>query len=258
MNERKIEFEELVNCRDLGGLLNREGKTIRKGVLIRTAKLFKASEADIRKLSEDLRLKKIIDLRTTEEVQEKPDKVIPGAEHLHIAIFDEVRAGISREEGSENKSDMFISDMAGLYAALVSDEVCQNNFSRALKTIMAHDPDSGSILWHCTEGKDRCGLTTMFILSMLGVDRKYIMDDYLLTNEVNEARAEMIYLKVLEKGRDEPFARAVRESFLAKPEYLQAAFDAIDGKFGGIDNYLQNCLSISDEEIEAFRKKLLN
>ena len=31
MNERKIEFEGIRNCRDLGSLVNREGKTIRKG-----------------------------------------------------------------------------------------------------------------------------------------------------------------------------------------------------------------------------------
>jgi len=257
LNKRKIEFEQINNCRDLGGIVNRDGKTIRKGVLIRTAKLFKASDADVRKLSDELHLKTIIDLRTTQEVLEKPDKEVPGAQHLHIAVFDEQKEGISHEEETENKADMFITDMAGLYAALVSDKTCQRNFSRVLRTVLGHDPASGSVLWHCTEGKDRCGLVSMMVLSMLNVDRETIMDDYLLTNEVNEARAEMMYLKVLERKRDEAYARAIRESFLAKREYLQAAFDAIDSSFGGMDGYLHGALGISEEDIEAFRDRML-
>ena len=33
-------------------------------------------------------------------------------------------------------------------------------------TIMNHDFSSGAILWHCTEGKDRCGLVTALVLEI--------------------------------------------------------------------------------------------
>ena len=38
------------------------------------------------------------------------------------------------------------------------------------------------IVLHCTAGKDRTGVSTAFLLSVLGVDRAIIEADYLLTN----------------------------------------------------------------------------
>ena len=257
MINRRISFEKINNCRDLGGLTNNEGAAIRSGVLFRSAKLFKASDSDLKKLSGELALKRVIDLRTSMEVAEKPDKPVPGAEHIHIAVFDDMREGISHEEETDNKSDMFISDMARLYVSLVTDPFCQKNFARILRIIFSHDPSSGSILWHCTEGKDRCGLVTMFVLSALDVDRETILDDYLLTNEVNVARAEMIYQRCMAKGIEEKTALQIRESFLAKEEYLCAAMQVIDTSFNGMGSYLRNTLGISDSEIRAFQEKML-
>nr|NIS43324.1 tyrosine-protein phosphatase [Desulfuromonadales bacterium] len=38
------------------------------------------------------------------------------------------------------------------------------------------------IVLHCTAGKDRTGVSTAFLLSVLGVDRALIEADYILTN----------------------------------------------------------------------------
>ena len=50
---------------------------------------------------------------------------------------------------------------------------------------MEHDFSKGCVLWHCTEGKDRCGLLSAVLLLALGVERSTILEDYLLTNHVN-------------------------------------------------------------------------
>ena len=47
---RMITFAGIINARDLGGLTTIEGKTIRKGLLLRTANLSQATEADLSKL----------------------------------------------------------------------------------------------------------------------------------------------------------------------------------------------------------------
>jgi len=122
---------------------------------------------------------------------------------------------------------------------------------------MSHDPESGCILWHCTEGKDRCGLLSMLLLSMLGVDRENIMEDYLLTNEFNVERAEAIYQKALAQGMDENSADAIKQSFLAKEEYMAAAFKAIDDAYGGTEAYIREGLGITDPEVLDFREKIL-
>lgn len=71
-------------------------------------------------------------------------------------------------------------------------------------------------MWHCTEGKDRCGLLTAVLLLALYVDRRQIMEDYLVTNEVNEPKAEMYYQKILAAGRTKTEAVAVKICFLQK------------------------------------------
>lgn len=41
----------------------------------------------------------------------------------------------------------------------------------------------GSVLWHCTAGKDRAGFGTALVLSALGVDKNTVIDDYMLSNK---------------------------------------------------------------------------
>ena len=50
MKSERIEFEKLNNTRDLGGLITKSGKKIRKGRLFRSGILVKASDSDIKKL----------------------------------------------------------------------------------------------------------------------------------------------------------------------------------------------------------------
>ena len=44
------------------------------------------------------------------------------------------------------------------------------------------DADGGAVLWHCVSGKDRTGNATMLLLTVLGVDKETIIEDFLLTN----------------------------------------------------------------------------
>ena len=56
------------NRRDLGKIRTMDGKTIRPGMLIRSAHLFQAEENELDGISA------VIDLRTTEERSQAPDR----------------------------------------------------------------------------------------------------------------------------------------------------------------------------------------
>lgn len=275
-NTRIITFEKIQNCRDFWGLTTTDGYYVRNGHMFRSANLSEVSESDIDRLVRIYHLKKIIDLRTTMEKEQKPDVKIDGVEYIHIPIFDEIKLGISHEKetdiesaggrtGAENggqvdgKKQMSYNmppQMEDMYRWVVSNKACMENLGRVLQVILQHDYDSGSILWHCTEGKDRCGMVTAFILSILTVDKNTILEDYLLTNEVDGPKAEMYYQKVLEAGKPEAYALSVKNAFLAKEEYFNAAFDVIDKEYGGVDKYIRDGLNISEEIIEKFRNKM--
>ena len=225
------------NIRDLGGICTKDGKSIKKGCLIRSANLAQAEEQDVSGIST------IIDLRTPGEREEKPDCPC-GREYLTLPIFESITSGISHEKKAEKKK---APDMSDLYRWLVRE--CRDNFKKVVEEIMSHDYSTGAILWHCSEGKDRCGLTTALVLEMLGVDRCVIMEDYLKTNIVNIPKAEGIREK-LRESHGEEFAQSVYRAYLADEAYLEAAWSEMG------DDYIEQ-LGISKEEIEEFKGKML-
>ena len=226
------------NMRDLGGLRTADGRKIKPQMLIRSAHLAQAEEQDTENISE------VIDLRTPAERQESPDRTY-GCEYTPLPVFEEINAGISHEEKARERA---IPNMEILYGMLI--DRYPDAFRRILLRIMQHDYSKGAILWHCTEGKDRCGITTALVLEMLGVDRETIMEDYLKTNLVNIPKAAEIHDRLLETHGKE-FADNVYRAFIADECYLKSAWNAMG------DNFLTEKLGIDREEIEAFRKLIL-
>ena len=256
--DRKIYFEKIGNCRDLGGIETSCGSKIRSGMLIRSAHLAKATDADVRKLREDYHLIKVVDLRTNSESMQKPDVRLDRVSFVSIPIFDETLAGISHEkEADAALAKGTVPEMKNLYHMMATNEICRRNLGRAVQTIMEHDFTTGSILWHCTEGKARCGFVSAMLLMALFVDRTQIIRDYLLTNEVNEQKAEMYYQKILAAGQGETIATAIKDAFLAKESYMNEVFSVIDAQYQDEETYLVNGLNIPSETICRFREKVL-
>ena len=202
------------NMRDLGGLQAADGRKIKPRMLIRSAHLAQAEEQDTEHISE------VIDLRTPAERQESPDRTYR-CEYTPIPVFEEINAGISHEEKAKNRA---IPNMAVLYGMLI--DRYPDAFRKILLRIMEHDYSKGAILWHCTEGKDRCGITAALVLEMLGVDRDTIMEDYLKTNLVNIPKAAGIRDRLAEShGRE--FAESVYRAVIADESYLRSAWAAM-------------------------------
>ena len=226
------------NMRDLGGLKTQDGKAIKPHCLIRSAHLYQAKESDLNGITT------VIDLRTAGESAQAPDQTWH-CEYLPLPVFTEEEAGISHEQ---EISAQLIPDMAYLYGRLIRE--CTASFRRILLTIMEHDYMSGAVLWHCTEGKDRCGLITALILETLGVNRETIMEDYLKTNVVNLPKAVRIHDRLLHT-QGKAMAEAAYQAYIADERYLQAAWDAMG------EGYVRSKLGIDEETISRFNKVVL-
>ena len=234
------------NIRDLGGISTEDGRTIRPRCLIRSAHLGSASEEDLQFLRKEERLAAVLDLRTNQERLEKPDHA-NGFTCFAIPVIDDLRAGITHEKGTEEKE---FPDMAFLYRLMITRPETQSGLARALHQIFTWDYSQGAILWHCTEGKDRCGMTAALVLEALGVSRDAIMRDYLETNRTSLLRARGVYERLLPL-RGEVFARSVYRAYVADERYLRAAWDAMG------ENFLTDTLHIPQQEIDAFREQVL-
>lgn len=190
---------------------------------IRSAHLHNMTESDAEVLSKQYHLKTVIDLRTTREREEQPDCVMEGVEYLHIPLFEESRIGISHERSTQEMGIM-LPDMANLYRNIVTDDYSKTQIKKVME-IMDDNGRDGSVLWHCTEGKDRCGIISAWFLLLKGIDKDTVMLDYLKTNETSERRAEYYYNVAVAKSGNRAAAEKVRDVFLAKREYMEPVIE---------------------------------
>ena len=251
-----LELNSVENIRDLGGYKGADGRKVKSGQLIRSAALDRLSEADAVFLLNNCNLRAVIDLRTDTEVSEKPDVCMDGVEHIHIPIFSEETIGISRGKKTEKSLlENDLPDMCAVYRQMVIQDSARERFAWVLRRIMAQP--EGAVLWHCTAGKDRCGMTSVLLEYILGMDMDDSYADYMLTNEAAEPFANRIYAHVLSQSGNERRAEGVRRAFIADMDYLHAAFDEMEKRFGGIDGFIENGLGIDRDSIEVFRNRIL-
>ncbi|SCJ82085.1 Tyrosine-protein phosphatase precursor [uncultured Eubacterium sp.] len=253
---KEIILEGTDNIRDFANTVNKKGCLIRPGKLLRSRHLHTLTGADIAVLKKEHHLSKVIDLRTKTEMKDKPDQEIAGVISVWIPLIEEETVGITHETSTDKNAEKWVlPDMRQLYRKIVTDDFSINQLSKTLKTIV-HCND-GAVLWHCTEGKDRCGIISALVLSLLDVDRETIFEDYLMTNQAAVQRADAAMKMVLQKTGDEEKAQMVRRIFLADEKYLQAAFDAIEEKNESIAAFFANRLGISEAEKRLLQEKCL-
>lgn len=273
---KRIVLDGTINTRSLGGYENKEGRRIKDGRIYRSDALFRISENDRKYFSEVLSLRYDIDLRGHDEIERSPDIAIPGCTYLHCPI-----------EGSLNKTAphvypheefnipdpairgtveyLFRLDPNGdatyafekVYRNYISLPFAQQNYERLLKTILKNK--EGAVLFHCADGKDRCGTGVALFLSILGVDREVIIQDYLKTNQNTKEKADRRekYLREVCHVTNETVIQSVRIVAGVRENFLRAAFDEIDTKYNGIDSYIHNQLHFSDEMIEEMKENYL-
>ena len=229
------------NKRDLGGIRTKDNRMIRPGMIVRSAQLTKAEDSDLDGIAT------IIDLRSVAERDEMPDRAC-GREYLPLPIFAKVNEGIDGVSHEEKKERKPIPDMAELYGILM--RVYAGSFGGVLRAIMRHDYSRGAVLWHCSEGKDRCGMTTALVLEALGVDRELILEDYLKTNLINKPKAERVREQLLQTHGQE-MADAAYQAYIADERYLRSAWEEMGS------DYIRGRLGIPEAELEAFRKTIL-
>ncbi len=249
-----IEFEGIQNARDLGGIPTYDGREVIGGLFIRCGSLDKPTVRDIQKIREDLHVATIVDVRTGWERAAKPDVEIDGVENLHIPFFDNEIVGIEYEkpvEGTQRVGKDFACDPSDFYQAM-ANPLTAVFMGKGLKVAFDNAVQGRTTLIHCSGGKDRAGILSLLLLSVLGASRADILEDYLLTNISREAHITPIYERFLRLTGDEELARKITDDHKAKPSNLENFYASVERKFGGMDAFIANQLGISDE-----RRKLL-
>jgi protein-tyrosine phosphatase len=109
-------------------------------------------------------------------------------------------------------------------------------------------------VFHCTAGKDRTGWAAAALLSLLGVPRDVVVADYLRSNEYARSLYQVQIDGFVKGGGDPAIPSAL---FGVKQEYLQAAFDEVEQKYGGTGQYFSVGLGIDAVTQRRLRRVLL-
>lgn len=256
---RAIELEGATNVRDLGGIPVAGGRVVRRGLIYRGDALCKATAADVCKLSEELGVRCVVDVRCGWERTAKPDVAIPGADNLHIPFYDLEQVGIEYTrsiEGSVVSGHDIVCDPDDFYRAM-PNPLTAGQMRAALDQIFSCALAGKPVYEHCSGGKDRAGILALLVLTVLGASREDILADYLLTNIGRDKNIQSTFARFKRlMGGDEEAAWVVTNNHRARPENLEAFYESVGQRYGGMEPFMIEVLGYSAQRCRNLRELL--
>ncbi|MGI6175840.1 MAG: tyrosine-protein phosphatase [Christensenellales bacterium] len=252
-----IVLKNPANFRDLGGIRTSEGMCVKPNRLLRSGELTNLTEPEKSLLTDRFGVQTVVDFRVGSETKIKPDAELSGARNIHIDIMKnaERQAGIFANYQSICSSEQAHAFMVLFYELMITDEAALCGYRQFLELVMQQR--QGALLFHCFAGKDRTGVAAAMVLTLLGVEREVILDDYLLTNTLR--RKPNLKMMEYERscGKTEEEIAVLNEFLLVKEDYLQRVFAVAQEASGSFLQHLRRIFDISDDDIAALKKNYL-
>ena len=269
-SQRVIKFEGVDNARDMGGLVMQDGRTVCFGKLVRSGKLVKATDADVAILQDRYHLSDVFDFRFALEMSEASDRVISGVTYTQVSTMPQKLIELQKQFGAGSGQlstpgtidvlmkyafDPEVQEMVKqLYPIIVTDPQSQANYGKFLHGVL---DAKGGVLWHCSEGKDRCGWGSAFLLAALGASRQVIVEDFDKSNESYATEVEALSAQVRDMKGGEGAVEFIQAMVGVSTKNFEATLDLIDQQYGSMEQYLENQLGFSKEEQDLLRAKYL-
>lgn len=236
--QRRYVFERVFNFRDLGGYPTGNGQHIRWGKLFRADSIDRLTAAEATLVRDELDVRTIIDLRDGTPEQLGPLVTPPVARHHLTAWDDELRWHLY--ESPEPICSAFYILIAERFGKL---------YAQAAQLI---SESAGATIIHCTIGKDRTGVFSAVILSLLGVPRQTIVEDYALSS----LAVGQIQQMMLDEGVPPAFDGRLHLTLAVIPEAIEDLLLQIDDRYGSAAGYL-TAHGLSQATIDQLRSSLL-
>ena len=240
------ELSRQKNIRDIGGLTNFEGKSIKYGLLIRGGYLANISEEDA-DIIKALHLTDIVDFRGEEEYINKPDYRFEGVSYHNFPVL-EMRVNEKDKKKDDANLFWFLNDHTSGHEHIKD---CYHHFTISIVSIKAYKDffslldGKRSIYFHCSQGKDRAGFAAYLIEIALGISEEKALNDYLYSNIAMEKRADMMINYLKSQGYySEEYKQNLIDVFSAKEEYLYEAINVCNEHYGSVMNFIINILEV--------------
>ena len=265
-----IELPGVSNARQLGGYTIGD-KKVRMDLLLRSGSLANASEEAVATLHDKYKLALIADFRTSTERKNAPDREVEGVKNIWLPVLENEYG--AWDSSSQSTSSIHRNDdlsgtlaflqlpavknvLAGIYDAMVFDADSRLSYAAFLDSLVAL-PEGRAALWHCTYGKDRCGWGTAFVLAALGADRSLIVEDFAMSNISYAKEIENLAAAARAEGVEEELIEYIHIIKGVSVAFFEKTLDAIDARYGSIDNFLEKELELSVEKRRNLQDKFL-
>ncbi len=242
--DRHHDFEGCFNFRDIGGYQGSDGRRLRWGQYFRAGRQDRMTAADLERVG-TLSIATQIDLRRPEEVRDQgqgPLQNLGTSYEAHAVIPEGGSKLLDERLGAGMSGERYLNYLAFDPAPW-----------HRIFGIFA-DTNRYPMLIHCTAGKDRTGVITAMLLSVLGVERQVIEQDYALTNRDVSRQVDFVV-----NGPGIPEGATREMLTLASgvpPEAIGVFLDGLDKEYGGPLSYLRS-IGINDVIFDAMRGAML-
>ncbi|NLR31016.1 tyrosine-protein phosphatase [Levilactobacillus tujiorum] len=214
---RLVQLYNTKNTRDIGGYRTADGKwKIRPYQLLRSDNLSRLDADDVKTLTDKYRVKSVVDFRTPGQVKSQPDVKIPGATETYLSVL-----GPHAYADGGGDGDFYNQRLNFGYSAITG-------YRQFLNMLAVNN--GGATLYHCSSGKDRTGIATVLIMTILGMDKQTIVNDFMLSQYTG---------------------RTVKIDWISKYYY------DVELNYGSLQNYINTALAISPATQARLRAKYL-
>lgn len=243
---RVIRMQGTVNFRDAGGYKTADGKRVITGKVFRSADISKLTDTDMQVMAGH-HIYTVIDFRGKKESAAAEDRLLPNTDYtLSPAGSDSLPD--PKQMAQMIKQKGFLMDMYGQRSVQYYGERYRPLFQKLLSL-----PDTSSILYHCSGGRDRTGMASALFLYVLGVPQQTIEEDFVASN---------IYLQPMMGKWYKPMQQAfgmseaeIRAEMDLRPEHIRNFFSAINAEYGSVEKFMQQEMGVGQKEIKLLKQK---
>lgn len=242
---RSIALEGCFNFRDLGGYPTADGRFVGWRLLFRSDGLHHLTPRDIAILREEIRLGEVIDLRSSGELRSEGRGILENESMRfhHLPLFD--RETDQRTHPDYDPESISLADRYFFLAELAKEAV-----AKVLAVLAETDQPS---VYHCAAGKDRTGVISAILLSVLGVPDEIIVADYAASRDNLDAIVDRL---MSTKGYQEMLSALPPETMHAEPQTMIDFLGRLQENYGSVQGYAEDA-GVPRNQLEKLRNRLL-
>ncbi|KIO30403.1 hypothetical protein M407DRAFT_20470 [Tulasnella calospora MUT 4182] len=220
-----------------------------RGLVLRSGETNNITPLGKLKLSQELGITKIFDLRSDKE------RAKFGSDSaLNIPDVEIVCVPARTVEPKEDLKTIFgkfggNGDQGFVDAYRSTLEQGKKAYGRIFEFLRDELHNGNGCLIHCSLGKDRTALAAMLILDLAGVPDEEIMKDYALTRVGAEPVREATVARFAELLQDPEIAESTVNALGCRPSAMRATLNMLREEYGGAAGYLKNHLGFSNDDV---------